>query len=90
MIKVGQELVLGEAEGYLQVFDIRKFEITQTQKFEADICDIIVIEESQQLLLAGYIGLVKATKDQSMKHYNQPKEARSICHIAESFYLVGF
>jgi hypothetical protein len=33
---------------------------------------------------------MKATKDQAIKHYFEGKDASSICHIAESFYLVGF
>ena len=30
MIKVGHELVLGEKDGYLEVFDIKMFKITHT------------------------------------------------------------
>jgi hypothetical protein len=33
MIKVGQELILGESPGYLEVFDIEKMKITHTKRF---------------------------------------------------------
>ena len=93
MKKVGQELVLGEFDGYLQVFNIRKLEITHTQQFEEEIgriYDIIAIENSQHLLLAGYRGLLKATQDQVIKHYFQGQQVISICHAGDSIYLVGF
>ena len=51
---------------------------------------MIEIEDSEQLLLAGDEGLLKATRDQEIKHYFQGKFILSICHIAESLYLVGF
>ena len=92
MIKVGQELVLGEQNGYLQVFDITNFKITHTQQFSeiSDIYDMIEIEDSEQLLLAGREGVLKATKDRAIKLYFKWKWTLSICHIAESLYLVGF
>ena len=92
MMQVGQELMLGEWAGYLQVFDIENLVITNTQQFEETglICDMIPIENSEQLLLAGWKGLLKATtKGQAIKNYFQGKGVESICHIAESFYLVG-
>lgn len=51
---------------------------------------MIAIEDSHQFLLAGYKGLLKATRDQAIKQYFEGKTALSICHIAESLYLVGF
>ena len=93
MIKVGQELFLGEDIGYLQVFDIKNFKITRTQWFtEIDkIYDMVAINGSHQLLLVGKRGLLKATKDEELnKCYFDEEETRSICHIAESVYLVGF
>ena len=91
MMKVGNQLVLGEGRGYLQVFDIEKLEITHTKQFKGikSIWDMIAIEESEQLLLAGLGGLLRATKDQVIKHYFNGKIAHSICHIAESLYLAG-
>ena len=49
MIKVGQELLLGESDGILEVFDFENFEITHTKQFEEinDIFDIIAIEDSE-------------------------------------------
>lgn len=40
MIKLGQELVLGEVDGYLQVFDIANYKITHTQTFAQNISPI--------------------------------------------------
>lgn len=93
MLMVGQELVLGEKEGYIQVFDIKKLEFSHTKQFIEIghmMCDMIVIKDSHQLLMAGAKGLLKATKDQAIKHSFQGKFALSICHIIESLYLVGF
>ena len=92
IIKLGKELVLGEWDGYIQVFDIKNYTITHTQQFReiGNIKDMIAIEDSGQLLLAGDNGLLKATKDIAIKHYFQGKKAVSICHIADSLYLVGF
>jgi hypothetical protein len=42
------------------------------------------------LLLAGGRGLLKATKDQAIKHYFEEKPTISIYHIALKLYLVGF
>ena len=92
MMKVGQELFLGMDYGYLQVIDIQNLEITHTSQFQeiARIHDILQINDSQQLLLAGAEGLLKATKDQVIKHYFKQEPIITICHIAESVYLVGF
>jgi hypothetical protein len=49
---------------------------------------MIAIENSEQLLLAGW-GLLKVTMDQIIEHYLVGKWVRSICHIAESLYLIG-
>ena len=40
--------------------------------------------------MAGDEGLLKATKDQALKTYFEGKPACSLCHIADSLYLVGF
>jgi hypothetical protein len=48
MMKVGQELVLGEAGGYLEVFNIENLKITHTKQFKeiGQIFDMIAIENS--------------------------------------------
>ena len=51
---------------------------------------MVAIEDSNEILLAGYRGLLKRTKDQAIKHYFQGKRVNTICHNAESLYLVGF
>ena len=91
MIKVGQKLVLGEKNGFFEIFDIECNFICRTQQFIeiGDIYDIIAIEDSDQLLLAGYRGLLKRTKDQVTKHYFQGKRVNTICHNAESLYFIG-
>ena len=91
MMKWGTNIILGECNGYLQVFDIQNLKITHTQQFEeiGAIFDFIANQDSEQLLLAGDEGVLKATKDQAIKHYFRGKLTLSICHIAESFYLVG-
>lgn len=92
VLKVGQELVLGCFNGYIQMIDIKELKIIHTKQFEeiGNIYNIIAIEDSEQLLLVGTKGLMKATKDQAIKHYFQGKRLLSICLISESFYLLGF
>jgi WD40 repeat protein len=49
IIKLGQELMLGEHTDYLEVFDIQSFEITHTKRFKKDIgfiFDMLAIEDS--------------------------------------------
>jgi len=55
ILNARNELVLGEGLGYLEVFDIKKCNITQTIKFtEADyLNDIVAIDESNYLLGAN-------------------------------------
>ena len=92
MMKQDKNIILGEWQGYLQVFDNEKLKITHTQRFEeiGPIFDFIAIEDSELLLLAGGRGLLKATKDQAIKHYFEEKPTISIYHIALKLYLVGF
>ena len=65
--------------------------VTHTHKFTEgdDIRDIIAIDETHYLL-AAYKGLLKTTKDQLINHYHKGKSVRSLCHVTDSFYLVGF
>ena len=65
--------------------------ITHTHKFTegSQILDIIAIDDTHYLV-AGYRGLLKTTKDQLINHYHQGKWVRSLCHVTDSLYLVGF
>ena len=71
---------------------MNNFQITHTQEFEeiGNIFEIIPIKESEQLLLAGWKGLLKATKDHAIKHFFKENPVISICHVSESLYLLGF
>ena len=40
--------------------------------------------------MAGYEGLIKTTKDQEINHYFKETQVISICHIADTLFLVGF
>ena len=65
--------------------------VTHTHKFTEgeSIRDIIAIDETHYLL-AALEGLLKTTKDQLINHYHKGKWVRSVCHINDSIYLVGF
>ena len=65
--------------------------ITSTHQFkEGDhIWDIVAIDDSNYLL-AAYKGLMRATKDQLLKHYYQGEGVGSLCHATDSLYLLGF
>jgi hypothetical protein len=41
-------------------------------------------------LLAADEGLLKTTKDQLINHYYKGKRVRSLSHVTDSLYLVGF
>jgi hypothetical protein len=41
-------------------------------------------------LLAALKGLLKTNKDQLINHYHKGKWVRSLCHVTDSLYLVGF
>jgi hypothetical protein len=75
----------------LQFVDISTSIITGTHEFkEAEFfCDIIAIDKTLYLI-AAFKGVLKATKDQVIKHYYKGKSIRSLCHITDSIYLVGF
>jgi hypothetical protein len=89
---VGHELILAEDIGVLEVLNIYSFSITKTRYFMAAgayIHDIIAIDETHYLL-ATFLGLLKTTKDQQIKHYYPGQTIISLCHITDSIYLVGF
>jgi hypothetical protein len=75
----------------LEVLDIKASKITHTQSFaEVDsIYDIIAIDGSDYLL-ATEEGLFRTNKDKLINHYYKGKYLRSLCHITDSIYLLGF
>ena len=83
-------MLLGEWEGWLQVVNLDNLLITSTHKFNegGDIHDILAIDDAHFLLATAH-GLLRATRDQVVKHYYKGKTARAVCHIADSIYLVG-
>ena len=68
--RVGNQLLLGEWEGYLQVVSLGNLLITSTHKFTegGDIHDMLAIDETH-FLLASAQGLLRSTRDQIVKHY---------------------
>ena len=63
-------MILGEYKGWLEVVDIKTYNVTSTHKFNEgdDIYDIIAIDDSHYLL-AAIKGLLKTTKNQLIKNY---------------------
>jgi hypothetical protein len=53
------------------------------------IRDIVAINDTNYLL-ATYRGLFKNTKDSILNHYFKEEQVSTLCHIADSIYLVGF
>jgi hypothetical protein len=90
ILRVGQELLLGQRKGYFEVFKIKSSTITHTHRFtEGDhINDIIPIDDSHYLLAAAE-GLLKTTKNRLINHYHKGKNLRSLCHVTDSLYLLG-
>jgi hypothetical protein len=91
LLRVGNEILLGESIGYLEVFDIETSSITHTHEFTeaGSINDIIPIDATHYLLAANE-GLLKTTKEQLINHYQKGWLVKSLCHITDSIYLVGF
>jgi hypothetical protein len=91
ILRVGHKLLLGEGNGYFQVFDINTSAFTHTYEFKEgdNINDITTIDETHYLL-AGLEGLLKTTKDQLIKNYYKGDAVTSLCHVTDSLYLVGF
>jgi hypothetical protein len=69
ILRVGNELLLGEVNCYMEVVDINTSKITSTHKFTEGgyICDIVPIDETRYLVAALH-GLLKTTKDQLIRH----------------------
>ena len=53
------------------------------------ICDMVAIDDTF-CMLAVRRGLLKAAYDQLIKHYHEGESVSSLCHLADSMYLVGF
>lgn len=70
VLRVGNQLLLGEWEGYLQVVSLGQPLITSTHKFTegGDIHDMLPRDDTQ-FLLATAQGLLRTTRDQVLKHY---------------------
>jgi hypothetical protein len=91
-LKVGDQLLLGEFTGNLEVVDINNYDITSSHWFKEGgfiIFDIAAIDDTHYLL-ASAGGLLKTTKDQLIKCYHLKESFYSLCHITGSIYLVGF
>ena len=83
--------MLGLSSGHLEVFDIPNGVKSHTQVLREgeDINDIVAIDDTQYLLATNE-GLMKTTKEKLVKHYYQGKRVRSLCHLSDSLYVVGF
>ena len=70
VLRVGNQLLLGEWEGYLQVVSLGNLLIMSTHKFSegGDIHDMLAIDDTH-FLLASAQGLLRTTRDQVVKHY---------------------
>jgi hypothetical protein len=75
----------------LEVFDIETSSITHTNRFPEGevIFDILAINDTHYLLATEY-GLLKTSKDQLINQYYEGESVICLCHITDSFYLVGF
>jgi hypothetical protein len=87
ILRVGNQLLLGEYGGWLEVFDINNYNITSSYRFEegGTIYDILAIDDTHYLL-AAFRGLLKTSKDQLIKHYFKKELVKSLCHITEAIY----
>ena len=72
------------------MLDLNNNTITSTHEFSegSSIFDIAAIDDTH-FLLAAHNGVLKTTKDQLLKHYHKGKLVDTICHIADSFYLLS-
>jgi hypothetical protein len=90
ILRVGNQLLLGERGGWLEVFDMNNSNITSSHQIkEGDhIYDILAIDDTHYLL-AALEGLLKTSKDQLIKHYFNGEWVISLCHVTEAIYLLG-
>ena len=49
----------------------------------------MVAIDDAHYLIATWDGLLKTTKDKLLKNYYKRQSIRSICHVADSLYLLG-
>jgi hypothetical protein len=91
ILRVGNQLLLGERFGWLEMFDINNSNITSSHQFEevSLIFDILAIDDTH-CFLAAWEGLLKTSKDQLIKHYFNGACVISLSHITEAIYLLGF
>lgn len=93
MLTIGQDLLMGEEDGYLQILDMSSCKITHTHRFDLGIYafyDIAAIDDTQYLL-ASDNGLLKTTKDHLLKHNFKWSTVISICALQDpQIYLLGF
>ena len=70
VLRAGNQLLIGEWEGYLEVVSLGTSLITSTHKFTegGDIHDITAIDDTH-FLLATAQGLLRTTRDQVVNHY---------------------
>jgi hypothetical protein len=79
MLRVGNELILGEYDGLLEVVDMKSFNITHSHRFKEadDINDVISIFDNL-FLIGAKGGLLRTTRDQVKKHNFKWKSVRTL------------
>ena len=68
MLRVGQELLMGEEDGYLEILDMTNCNIIHTHRVDSGIYafyDMLAIDDTQYLL-ASDSGLLKTTKEKPL------------------------
>jgi hypothetical protein len=91
LLRLGNELLLGQDDGHLEVLDIKTSKITGTHSFAptGSISDMIAIDDTYYML-AVRRGLLKVAYEQVINYCLQGMSVESLCHLADSVYLVGF
>ncbi len=89
----GQNILLGESYGHLEVLDTINSLITHSHWFEegCHIYDILAKDDGgTHYLLACYRGIIKTTQaGQLVNHYYKGVWIRCMNHLPDSLYLVG-
>ena len=70
---------------------IKNYEITHTVRFKEGgeaINDILPIDNTHYMI-AGFKGLLKATKDKLVKVYYKDQYVVTLHHLSGSYYLIG-
>jgi hypothetical protein len=91
ILRLGNELLLGQDDGHLEVLDIKTSKIMGTHSFAptGSINDMIAIDDTYYML-AVRRGLLKVAYEQVISYYLQGMSVDSLCHLDDSVYLVGF